>query len=84
MHNFSTAAANSYGLPTLRDPQAGTPGLLNVPYSTFAGTSVVHGATHSGRRFHPFVTRIYAQSGLEPCKRVEGEQVYSVREAKIE
>ncbi len=38
------------------DPQAGTPGLLNVPCSTFAGAdpeagALARGATHSGRRF---------------------------------
>ena len=41
MHKFSTAATKSSGVrcapAALRDPQAGTPGLLNVPYSTFAG-----------------------------------------------
>ncbi len=39
MHKFSTAATKSSALAALRDPQAGTPGLLNVPYSTFAGAS---------------------------------------------
>ncbi len=43
MHKFSTAAAKSSVLPArpakagTPDPQAGAPGLLNVPYSTFAG-----------------------------------------------
>ncbi len=37
MHKFSTAATKSSALPVLRDPQAGTPRLLNVPDSTFAG-----------------------------------------------
>jgi len=61
MHKFSTAAAKSSVLPALRDPQAGAPSLLNVPYSTFAGGgSVARGATHSGRRLHPFETRTYA------------------------
>jgi len=55
MHKFSTAAAKSSFLPALHSV-----GLLNVPYSTFAGASVARGATHSGRRFHPFVTRTYA------------------------
>ena len=40
MHEFSTAATKSSALPALHDPQAGAPGLLNVPYSTFAGASV--------------------------------------------
>ncbi len=31
MHKFSTAATKSSALTVLRDPQAGTPGLLNVP-----------------------------------------------------
>ncbi len=37
MPKFSTAATKSSALPVLRDPQAGTPRLLNVPDSTFAG-----------------------------------------------
>ncbi len=37
MHKFSTAATKSSALPVLRDPQAGTPQLLNVLKSTFAG-----------------------------------------------
>ncbi len=41
MHKFSTSATRSSGVrcapPALRDPQAGTPGLLNVLKSTFAG-----------------------------------------------
>ena len=49
MHKFSTAATKSSTLTALRDPQAGAPGLLNVPYSTFAGASVARGAAHSGR-----------------------------------
>ncbi len=45
-------------------------GLLNVPYSTFAGAdpqtgALPRGATHSDRRFRRFVTRTYAYSGLE-------------------
>ena len=40
MHKFSTAATKSSALPVLRDPQAGAPGLLNVPYNTFAGASI--------------------------------------------
>ena len=40
MHKFSTAATKSSSLPVLRDPQAGAPGLLNVPYGAFAGASV--------------------------------------------
>ncbi len=35
MHKFSTAVAKSSALPALRSV-----GLLNVPYSTFAGASV--------------------------------------------
>jgi hypothetical protein len=40
MHKFSTVSAKPSALPVLRDPQAGAPGLLKVPYSTFAGASV--------------------------------------------
>ena len=40
MHKFSTASPQSSVLTVLRDPQAGTPGLLSVPYSTLAGASV--------------------------------------------
>ena len=64
----------------LRDPQAGAPGLLNVPYSTFAGASVARGATHSDRSFRRFATTWceksglvsrpdHASSGLETCMR---------------
>ncbi len=55
MHKFSTAATKSSTLTALR-----LVGLLNVPYSTFAGASVARGAAHSGRRFRRFVTRTYA------------------------
>jgi len=53
MHKFSTAAAKSSGvLHRQRDPQAGTPDpQTGAP---------ARGATHSGRRFHPFLTRTYA------------------------
>ncbi len=52
-------------VPTaLRDPQAGAPGLLNVPYSTFAGASVARGATHSNRSFRRFATTWCEKSGL--------------------
>ena len=47
-----------------RDPQVGTPGLLNVPYSTFAGASVARGATHSGRPFRRFATSRCEKCGL--------------------
>ena len=40
MHKFSTASPKLYILTVLRDPQAGAPGLLCVPYSTLAGASV--------------------------------------------
>ena len=40
MHKFSTASPQSSVLTVLRDPQAGAPCLLSVPYSTLAGTSV--------------------------------------------
>ncbi len=40
MHKFSTASPKSLVLTVLRDPQAGAPGLLSVPYSTLAGASV--------------------------------------------
>ena len=63
-HTPSTASAQSSGLTVLRDPQAGTPGLLNVPYSTFAGASVARGATHSDRPFRRFVTSRCEKSGL--------------------
>ncbi len=39
-HTQSTAGADLAASTALRDPQAGAPGLLNVPYSTFAGPSV--------------------------------------------
>ena len=44
--------------PDCATRKAGAPsvGLLNVPYSTFAGASVARGATHSGRPFRRFVT----------------------------
>jgi len=35
MHKFSTTATKSFALPVLRSV-----GLLNVPYSTFAGASI--------------------------------------------
>ena len=40
MHKFSAASPQSSVLTVLRDPQAGAPGLLSVPYSTLAGASV--------------------------------------------
>ena len=47
--------------------KAGAPsvGLLNVPYSTFAGASVARGATHSGRSFRRFATTWCEKSGLD-------------------
>ncbi len=36
-HTRSTASVQCSALTALRDPQAGAPGLLNVPYSTFPG-----------------------------------------------
>ena len=72
MHEFSTAAVKSSVLPArlakagTPDPQAGAPGLLNVPYSTFAGAdpqkrvpSRVAQRTKAGA-FTPFETRTYA------------------------
>ena len=47
-----------------RDPQAGAPGLLSVPYSTLAGVSVARGATHSGQPFRRFVTNRCEKCGL--------------------
>jgi len=44
MHKFSTAAKKSSALTAFHSV-----GLLNVLKSTFAGASVVRGATHSGR-----------------------------------
>jgi len=74
MHKFSTASTKSSVVlcaPTARpasagapDPQAGAPGLLNVPYSTFAGASVARGATHSGRPFRRFVMSRCEKYGL--------------------
>ncbi len=55
----------------LRDPQAGTPGLLNVPYSTFAGASVARGAAHSDRSFRRFATTWCEKSGLDGLKKLE-------------
>ncbi len=56
----------------LRDPQAGAPGLLNVPYSTFAGAdpqagTPARGAAHSDRSFRRFATTWCEKSGLNPC-----------------
>ena len=50
MHKFSTASTKSSTLPALHSV-----GLLNLPYSTFAGAdpqtgALARGATHSGRR----------------------------------
>ncbi len=59
MHKFSTAPTKSSGV-RCAPPALHSVGLLNVPYSTFAGASVARGATHSGRRFRRFVTRTYA------------------------
>ena len=42
MHKFSTAATKSSALPVLRSV-----GLLNVPYSTFAGASIARLARSS-------------------------------------
>ena len=50
MHKFSTAPTKSSGV-RCAPPALHSVGLLNVPYSTFAGASVVRGETHSGRRF---------------------------------
>ena len=58
MHKFSAASPQSSVLTVLRDPQAGAPGLLSVPYSTQAGASVAR--LLSARRFRRFVTRTYA------------------------
>ncbi len=66
MHKFSTAPTRSSALPALHSV-----GLLNVPYSTFAGADpqkrvpLARGAAHPGRRFRRFVTRTYALSGLD-------------------
>ena len=50
MHKFSTAATKSSALTAFRDPQAGTPGLLNVLQRVrLRWPPVVRGATHSGR-----------------------------------
>ncbi len=43
-HTQSTAAADLAASTALRDPQVGAPGLLNVPYSTFAGADPQTGA----------------------------------------
>ena len=72
MHKFSTAAPKSSTLTALHDPQAGTPRLLNVLKSTFAGgdpwrvplarqsepQALACGSVF--RRFRRFVTRTYA------------------------
>ncbi len=60
MHKFSTMAPKPSALTALRDPQAGAPGPLDVPYSTPAVPSVARGATHSGRRFRRLATKTYA------------------------
>ena len=62
MHKFSTAAAKSSVLTALHSVV-----LLNVPYSTFAGTSVARGAAHSGRPFRRFVTSRCEKCGLVPA-----------------
>jgi hypothetical protein len=40
MHLFSIASPTLSVLTVLRDPQADTPGLLSVPYRSFAGASI--------------------------------------------
>ncbi len=40
MHKFSIASLKSLVLTVLHDPQAGTPGLLSVSYSTLAGAEI--------------------------------------------
>ena len=56
--------------PDCATRKAGAPsvGLLNVPYSTFAGASVARGATHSGRPFRRFVTSRCEKCGLAGCR----------------
>ncbi len=64
-HTRSTAPAQGSGVQHrpcdpragARDPQAGAPGLLNVPYSTFAGASVARRGTPSDRSFRRFANR---------------------------
>jgi hypothetical protein len=52
--------------PDCATRKAGAPsfGLLNVPYSTFAGASVARGAAHSGRPLRRFVTSRCEKFGL--------------------
>jgi len=77
MHKFSTAATKSSIVlcaPTaLHDPQAGAPGLLNVLQRVrLRGPTRkrVPSRVLSGRRFRRFVTRTYAESGLEQELRI--------------
>ncbi len=63
MHKFFTAATKSSVLAVLRDPQAGTPGPLNVLQRVrLLGPTRkrVPPRALSGRRFRRFVTRTYA------------------------
>ncbi len=58
----TACATRKAGTP---DPQAGTPGLLNVLREYACGGrpetgALARGPTHSGRRFRRFVTRTYA------------------------
>ncbi len=80
MHQFSTAAMKSSALTVLRDPQAGAPGLLNVPVGVSRWLTRTACAAHfyqcgfglpselfgraTGSPLRRFVTRTYAQSGL--------------------
>ncbi len=73
MHKFSTAAANPSVLPTLRDPQAGTPGLRRgqpvADPNRMSGTFFTRVASilpselfgrATGSPLRRFVTRTYA------------------------
>ncbi len=69
MHKFSTASLKSLVLTVLRDPQAGTPGLLSVPYSMLAGASVarlVRPALSALRDENLCIIRARGQSRLSP------------------
>ncbi len=57
-HTQSTAAADMAASTAFRSV-----GLLNVPYSTFAGASVARGAPHSDRSFRRFATTWCEKSG---------------------
>ena len=74
MHKFSTAATKSSALPMLRDPQAGTPQLLNVLKSTFAAVDPQAGTPRAPVGAAGFNLRA---RGLKPTALFSGASVAS-------